>query len=121
MEKANHELTVAQRAAGGGEVAADGAKAAAGCGCQRQKFIHDPQDQFQPARHRELAVQTFAVRVNRVRRDLEIAGDGAFSAIVEHSAHNLKFPPRKLQAASDFSPSLFGKYYRAQKTPRFAI
>ena len=88
MEKANHKLIVAQRATAGGEVAADGAQAAAGSGRQRQKFIHDPQDQFQPARYCELAVQTFAVRVNRVRRDPEIAGNGAFSAIVEHTAHN---------------------------------
>jgi hypothetical protein len=71
-----------------------------------KEFGHDAHDQLWPVHHAQFGVQAPHVRMDGVRRDLQINGDGEFRLVVEHRAHNLNLAPGKAQAKSDGIPNL---------------
>jgi len=80
-----------QRTSTGGSIGADGRQATFRREGQCEKFIGDPENQFDPVRHPEFVVQTLAVCVDSVWRKAEILGDGEFGSVIENFADNLKF------------------------------
>ena len=97
-----------QRTAASSPVGTDRGQDALWCGRQREEFVHDAQDQFRPVSYSELVMKALDVRVDGVRRDIEVGGNGEFGAVVENGFHNLKFPFREFQTGGDFPPCAVG-------------
>jgi hypothetical protein len=51
-------------------------------------FLNDPQHEPHPPGHAQLTVETLAVSVDRMRRDLEFLSDGAVGQVVEYAFDN---------------------------------
>ena len=114
---ANRNLIGPNRAAAGFKIGAVGAQRRQSSRTgQGHVFIHHPQREIDPSGHAQLAIETFAVGMNRMRRYLEIVGYGGFGVVIEHALHDLKMPSGKLQVAGDFLPRLRGKHGRPQRT-----
>ena len=113
---ANRNLIGPNRAAAGFKIGAVGAQRRQSSRTgQGHVFIHHPQREIDPSGHAQLAIETFAVGMNRIWGDLEIVGDGGFGMVIKHAPHDLKMPPGEFQAAGDFLPRLLGEYVRAQR------
>jgi len=75
----------------GGPFGADRGQRAFWRGRQPKELTHDPKDQLRPIGNSELVVQALEVRVDGMRRDIEIRGDGELRPVVEYAAHDLEF------------------------------
>jgi len=80
-----------QGTAAGSPVGADGGQDALWCDRQKEEFIHDAHDQSHAVGDGEFVVEAIKMRVDGVRRDADVGGDGAVGAVVEHAAHDLQF------------------------------
>lgn len=87
------KIHASKRAVAGRSAGTNRGQLAFGRKGQRNKFMCDAENQFYPVSDHEFAVQAFAVRVDGVRREVEITGDGKFRVIVKNPLDDLKFTP----------------------------
>lgn len=80
-----------QRTASGSPVRAERRQGAPRGDRQREEFIHDSQNECDPVDNAELVVEAIDVRVDGVRRDGEVDGDGELGVIVKNAAQDLEF------------------------------
>ena len=69
---------------------------------QLEELFHYLEDQSCPVHDSQFATESLGVRVNRVRRDAKVSGDGEFGAVVEHAADDLQLARGEAEAASNF-------------------
>lgn len=84
-------LSARQPAATCGPLGADGGQRALGCAREREELIDDAEDQPRAIDDRELVVKAIDVRVDGVRRDAQVGGDGGFGTVVKNAADDLPF------------------------------
>lgn len=88
---------------------ADRRDQAAGRIGQLQELFDYPEDESWAIHGSEFVTEALEMRVDRMRRDAEVSGDGELGAIVEHAADDLQFAFSEAEAASDFSPDAVGE------------
>ena len=80
-----------QRTAAAGEIGAQRRQGVVRRERQGDIFFHHAQNELDPVGDADLAIQTFTVGVNGVRRNAKISGDSEFGAIVKNATHDLQF------------------------------
>jgi len=110
--------TAAHRTVARCPIGADRGHRAPRSGCQRQEFVREAQYHLHTVPDAEFVVQPLNVRVDGVRGDAQIAGDGEFDAIIKHAARDLEFATGEFQRPGNFRPGLVAKYLRIGRPPR---
>lgn len=96
---------VTQRTEANRAPAANGRHPAPGRAGEPQELLDHLEDQGCPIHDSQFVTEPLKVRVDRVRGDSEISGDGELGAVVEHTADDLQLAFGEPQAASNFGPS----------------
>lgn len=74
------------------------------------KFVHHTQHKLHTIGNSEFVVDSLEVRMNGVRRNMEVSGNGVFRPVFKHTAHELQFTSRKLKACGNRLPGFVGKH-----------